>query len=858
MVKNRKKGYPIKTLTNLFLLLLISFSFLKGSTLQKTSVQLMWLDQFEFAGFYIAKEKGFYKEFGLDVELKKYDTSINVVDEVINKKADFGTNSSSLIIDKSNGKDIVLLGSIFQSSPLILLALKDSNLKYLEDLKNKTLMISSEQQRFATFKSMFVSKGISLNDLNIVEHNFNIDDLLNKKIDVMLAYSTNEPFLLQEKGFESTIFNPKDYGFDFYEELIFTTKELAKNNPKLVKDFYKATIKGWEYAFENIEESVKIIHEKYNSQNKSFENLFFEANEMKKLVYDKDGKIGTITPEKINLIINTYRVMGLMTNHIDVNDLIFVDQLQNGILLTKEEKDYLEKKQKIKMCIDPNWMPFEKIDNGKHIGISSDYIKIIENKINTPIELIATKTWSESIQKAKNRECDIFSLVMTTPQREKYLNFTKPLIIAPIVLAADINAPFIDNINLIREKKLAIVKDYAYAEILQIKYPDIKFILVQNVKEGLKKVEKGEIFGFIGSLPTVAYEVQNNFLGQLKITGKFDESLNLGLASRNDEPILNTILNKAVDDISSSQKQEILNKWISINYEKDVDYKLLTFVVIIIFILFLIYRQYLLKKLNKNLSKKIDLEVKKNEEKNRILIQQSRMASMGEMLENIAHQWRQPLSTISVCASGMELKKKFDTLDDEEFFQSINHIKQATNYLSNTIDDFRNFFSDDKVISKIDLTNLINRSLDLMSPTLNAHKVSVIRTIEKIEFLSLENELIQVLMNILVNAKDALKETTKESDFRFIFINIYKDDESLKIKIKDNAKGIKEDIIDKIFEPYFTTKHKFHGTGIGLYMSKLLVEKHLKGNIEVHNSVYNYKNIEYKGAEFTITLPLKY
>ena len=122
----------------------------------------MWLDQFEFAGFYIAKEKGFYEKVGLDVELKKYNSDINVLDEVLNNRADFGTSSTSLIVDKSNGKELVLLGSIFQSSPLILLALKDSNLKYLEDIKNKSLMITQEQQRFATLQSMITSKNISL------------------------------------------------------------------------------------------------------------------------------------------------------------------------------------------------------------------------------------------------------------------------------------------------------------------------------------------------------------------------------------------------------------------------------------------------------------------------------------------------------------------------------------------------------------------------------------------------------------------------------------------------------------------------------------------------------------------------
>jgi ABC-type nitrate/sulfonate/bicarbonate transport system substrate-binding protein len=258
----------------LFALILSTLTFLNASTLQKTSIQLMWLDQFQFAGFYVAKEKGFYKDFGLDVELKKYDHS-DILEEVINKKVDFGIGSSSLIADKSNGKDVVLLGAVFQSSPLILLALHDSNIKYIEDIKNKRIMLTSEQKNFATFKSMIISKGINLSDLKLIEQSYNIDDLINHNTDLMLAYSTNEPFKLKEKGFESTIFNPKSYGFDFYEDIIFTTKEFATNNPKLVKDFYKATIMGWEYAFNHIDEVAKLIYEKYNSQNKSLEHILF-------------------------------------------------------------------------------------------------------------------------------------------------------------------------------------------------------------------------------------------------------------------------------------------------------------------------------------------------------------------------------------------------------------------------------------------------------------------------------------------------------------------------------------------------------------------------------------------------------
>ncbi|MDD2896496.1 MAG: ABC transporter substrate-binding protein [Aliarcobacter sp.] len=826
--------------------------------MKKTSIQLMWLDQFEFAGFYVAKEKGYYQELGLDVEIKKFNSNIDLTQEVLDEKSDFGLNSSSLIVDKSEGKNILILGTIFQSSPLVLIALENSNINTFNDLKNKKIMITNNQENFAPLQSMLKSQNLQLSDFKFIPHSFNVDDLINKKTDLMAAYTTNEQFTLKEKDYKSKIFNPKDYGFDFYEDIIFTSKEFAQDNPETVKNFYAATIKGYLYAFEHIEEVAKLIHEKYNSQNKSLESLIFEANEMKKLVFDKQGNIGTVTPEKINLIVNTYRVMGLIKSEIKSEDFIYSKHLEDNFLLNKEEKTYLEKKESIKMCVDPDWMPFEKIEKNKHVGIAADYIKLIEKKINKTITLVPTKTWSESLEYGKNRACDIFSLVMKTPQREKYLNFTKPYLELPLVVAADINTPFVDNILQIKDKKLAMVKDYAFAEILESKYPDIQFINVQNLNEGLELVRKGQVYGFIDTLASIGYNIQNNYIGQLKIAGKFDETWELGIASRNDEPILNTIFNKAIKDISLSQKQEILNKWISINYQKKIDYtffyKMLVTSIIIILIIVLIYRHYLLKKLNSQLNEKIELEIKKNEEKNRILIQQSRMASMGEMLENIAHQWRQPLSTISIAASGMEVKKEFSTLSDEEFYKSIDHIKKASMYLSQTIEDFRSFFNKKKTLSKINSKKVIDKTLELMGNTFVQNRITLINDTQEIETLSLENELIQVLMNIFANAKDALKQLS--GDNKYIFINVFKEENNLIIQIKDSAGGIDDEIIDKIFEPYFTTKHQFNGTGIGLYMSKLLVERHLKGTLSARNVEFTFMEVIHKGALFEIVLPI--
>ena len=845
----------------IFLLLFLITS-LFSNNLQQVSLQLMWLDQFQFAGFYIAKEKDFYQKAGLEVEFKKFHNSTNVLNEVLEKKADFGISSTSLIVDKSENKDVVVLGAIFQTSPLVLLALENSDLNSLKDLVNKRLMITQEQLEFATLKAMLISQNIDINSIKILPHSLNTDDLVNKNTDLMLSYATNEPFLLKEKGYESKIFYPKDYGFDFYEDLIFTTGEFARNNPRIVKDFYEASMEGWRWAFDNLEQTVNIIYEKYNPQNKSKEALLFEALEMKKLVFDEHGEIGKISKEKINLIINTYKVMGLIKNEIDLNTLLFEHNDDNNLnlKLNSDELAYLKTKKTFSYCSHSNLMPFESIVNRKHIGILEDYMKQISKSLNIDLKFVPTSNWHESFEKTVKNECDILTTIAYKTNRENLLNFTKPYVDFPFVIATDITKPFIDDINKLKDVKIALVKGFATSKLIQEKYKNFKFVEYPSLHDCLTAVKNGEVYAAIDSLAVIGFEIQNNFLGELKVSGRIDEQLKLHMATNIENKHLASILDKALDSINDKQKHDFFNKWVYIKYENNLDSELLvriSILLLIIFIVFaIIYRYFLLKKINKNLEDKIAFEIKQNEEKNRILMHQSKMAAMGEMLENIAHQWRQPLSTISVCTSGMELKKSLSKLDDKEFFDSINHIKSSVSYLSNTIDDFRNFLDQNKFISNIETSNLFKKVLDILNPSFTNHNINVIKNIDNFEFISIENELIQVLMNIFTNAKDALKELDNQES-KYIFIDIKKELDNLNIDIYDNALGVDAEIVDRIFEPYFTTKHKSKGTGIGLYMSKLLVETHLKGKISVKNYKFIYEENEFVGAKFRITLPLK-
>ncbi len=245
------------------------------------------------------------------------------------------------------------------------------------------------------------------------------------------------------------------------------------------------------------------------------------------------------------------------------------------LILTNKEQNYLKNKQHITMCIDPSWMPFESFKDGEYIGMTADYFKIFINDFKLPIKVIKTTNWTQSIEYAKSRKCDILSLVMKTPERTKYLNFTTPYLKIPLVLATKHNVSFISDFKTLTDEKIGIPKGYAFIELLKTKYPNINIIEVKNLKDGLEQVNEGKLFGYIGTLASVGYMFQTQFTGELKIAGKFDETWELGIGVRNDDPTLLSILESGVKNIKEETHRAILNKWIAIKYEKKVDYTFL-------------------------------------------------------------------------------------------------------------------------------------------------------------------------------------------------------------------------------------------------------------------------------------------
>ncbi|MDB2562458.1 transporter substrate-binding domain-containing protein [Sulfurimonas sp.] len=248
---------------------------------------------------------------------------------------------------------------------------------------------------------------------------------------------------------------------------------------------------------------------------------------------------------------------------------------ERSIILTDAEKAYLKDKGPIKMCIDPNWMPFEKVDkNAKHIGIAADILKIIQRESTIEFSLVPTDTWLESMELAKQRKCDIFSLAMETPSRKLYMDFTKPYVSFPFVIATKNSEMFIENINALYGKKVSLVKGYAFIELMKVKYPLIEVVEVDSLVEGLDYVRESKVYGHIDPLASLAYTLREEGMTDLKIAGKFDDLWSLSIATRNDEPILQSIMQKALDSVEEEDIQSIYNKWLSIKFEDRIDYTL--------------------------------------------------------------------------------------------------------------------------------------------------------------------------------------------------------------------------------------------------------------------------------------------
>ncbi len=259
---------------------------------EKLVLQLPWHHQFQFAGYYMAKEKGYYNSAGLDVEVRDANQkNKNVVNDVLFGQADFAISDSGLLVSRSQGKPVVAISAIFPSSPAIFLSLKESGIRTPADLAGKKVMLFSSP-RSSSLYALLSQEGL-LGNIEIIESNFDVNSLLDEQVDVFNAYRTNEPYLLEAQGEQTNIIDPSDYGIEFYGDVLFTSEMFLEKNPKVVEEFRKASLKGWDYALNHFDETIAVIKEKYQAD-KTIQQLQFEAAAIKEIIETGEGEIGAM------------------------------------------------------------------------------------------------------------------------------------------------------------------------------------------------------------------------------------------------------------------------------------------------------------------------------------------------------------------------------------------------------------------------------------------------------------------------------------------------------------------------------------------------------------------------------------
>ena len=696
---------------------------LHAKDLKQISLQLHWKYQFEFAGFIAAKEKCFYSDVGLDVELKEFQHGQNIIKEILYNKSTYGIYNSNILVDYIGKKQLKLISSFYKKAALILITKPE--LKYPKDLLGKKIMATGKEDFHLNFQNILAMQNIDLNSLNLIPHSFDITEFADGRVDAMTAFISDQPYKLDRLGILYNIIDPSNFGTFNLQMELFTSQAIAAKYPEQTALFRDASIKGWEYALNNPDEIINIILSKYNTQNLTRDFLEHEAMITERIVLPKMYDVGNIDEKFLLKQIEKYHPNTL--SHEENEKLI-----DNFIFKSKEE---LQQQNRLKY-------------QGLTLNLIPVFILII---ILISYRQWLLKRYNKKLEKEVNEKTNEYK-----KQNQQLINANNNFIDL-FNTAIEAIGIFDENNNLV-ELNLSGKKMY--------RCHDDNILYSQN------------IFDFVPP-----YQLEKV---QMNLNKDRSEPYELDLF-RYDKTIFPCIASGK--DIIKDGK---------------------TFRIITV----------------------VDLSSIK--QRDQLIQKQSKLAQMGEMISMIAHQWTQPLSSISATSDAIRLKSELDILDKKTTIELVDKIKNYTNHLSNTIDDFRNFYKKDKHKQETTMNLLVEKALDIIKASIEQKNIKIDIDLNASSiFETYSNEVMQVILSLLQNAQDIILENNTQKGL--ITVLTYEKDDEIVLSILDNGGGIEETIFDKIFEPYFSTKQNKNGTGLGLYMAKTIIEDNCGGKLHVIN-----------------------
>jgi diguanylate cyclase (GGDEF)-like protein/PAS domain S-box-containing protein len=597
----------MKIVFSFITVLLLSISPLDGKAAEKIVLQLKWEHQFQFAGYYAAEAQGYYRDAGLDVEIraKAPGSKLKVVDEVLSGRAQYGVGSSSLLRDIANGDEIMILAAVFEHSPLVLLCREEAQIRSPYQLNGKKVMLGTDEEYSIPLYAMLRKEEIGYTRLP-----YDFKAFEEGEADAFSGYLGNQPFQLDRKKIGYTVLDPASYGLDFYSDFLFTSQKEFEEHPERVSAFTRASIKGWQYALSHVDEVAALIHIAY-APHKSIEALKYEAKVIRNYSIPHPERVGKIDLAKLNRMMAIYRQTDLISEQPDLAPYLH-PWLKQRLRLTEKETAWLERHPVITYS-ENEWEPIAMVsDDGMLEGMAVDYIRLIGEKSGIDFRYLPEMDRGSVSSGIRDKTLDVALAKEKTASDEEYALFTEPYRSCPMVVATQSRVDYLRGIQSLYGKRVALSEGGAAHAYLQKNFPEITLVPVGNIGEALKLLSRGEVFAVVGNLPVISYGIRKRSHANIKISGALPYQFDLRLMVRDDYPELVSILNKAIDSITDEERRTITNRWLALKIEGRYDYGVVL-LVIIASLLLLLLMYYWVYRLRSEIAgrKKAELELQR-------------------------------------------------------------------------------------------------------------------------------------------------------------------------------------------------------------------------------------------------------
>jgi len=532
----------------------------ESSEPEKIALQFKWRHQFQFAGYYAAKEKGFYAEEGLEVDFITLKPGINVVEEVLSGRATYGISDAGLLLNRAQGAPVVLLAQVFQHSPLIFIAKRESGIISPYQMVGKKVMFQKEGSN-AALMGMLLDTLEDISKIDYVPHSMQLEDLISGEVDVISAYLIDQPYILKKKGIEVNVINPQNYGIDYYGDNLFTTESELENHPDRVDRMIRATLKGWEYALTHKSEIIDLILEKYAS-NRTRDQLEFEARMTELMILPDLIRLGEVNPGRYNKIAELYGRLGLSEKGQVPKGFIYQRGDERSKIVSDQERSWLQAHPDLMLGFSTGIEPILiQGQDGHYSGLLPDYLSELNRALGARIGLKASPV-DTVLEELNQGKIDGVMAMGYESAKSSGLLTTKPFFFGFPAVFMHGTAPFsVNSLEDLKGKTVSVIKGIRfYKELLRPYQGDIEVLEYPSGREAMAAVYQGQADAMLG------FTIQNYLVSKYQFAGMvpahilWDQKLEVVMGIRPDRAELVPILNKGIQRCEL-ELNAIIAKW---------------------------------------------------------------------------------------------------------------------------------------------------------------------------------------------------------------------------------------------------------------------------------------------------------